>query len=68
MGNAFMASAAKSKRKQESIERSNVDEEELVSINLRIPSTMRQKIRRHYVDTEENMTQLINRLLKEELG
>lgn len=68
MGNTFMASAAKSKRKQESIERSGVDAEELVCINVRIPNVMRQKLRQHYVDTGENMTRLINRLLAEELG
>lgn len=68
MGNTFMASAAKSKRKQKSIERVNVDTEELVCINIRIPNAMRQKLRQHFVDTGENMTQLINRLLAEELG
>lgn len=67
MGNAFMNAAAKSRQQQTNIERTATDADELVCINLRIPKSMHQKILMHRVQTGENMTQLINRLLANEL-
>lgn len=67
MGNAFMNAAAKSRQQQTNIERTAPEADELVCINLRIPKSMHQKILMHRVQTGENMTQLINRLLASEL-
>lgn len=65
--NAFMASAKKSKRKQAVIQHAQPEVEELVVITVRIPATMREKMRFHYARTGENQTQLVNRLLEDEL-
>lgn len=65
--NAFMASAKKSKRKQAVIQHAQPEVEELVTINVRIPATMREKMRFHYARTGENQTRLVNRLLEDEL-
>ena len=65
--NAFMASANKSKRKQQVIQQSG-ETEELVSINIRVPKPMHKKMREHSFYTGENMTALVNRLLEKELG
>lgn len=67
-GNAFMASAAKSKREQASIQPAESEGEELVSINIRIPRELHRKAKMHGVMSDENMTQLVRRLLQEELG
>ena len=64
--NAFMASAKKSKRQQASIQHAEVDE--LVCINVRIPKSMHTKLQYHKVETGENMTVLINRLLEAEFA
>ena len=56
--NAFMASAKKSKRQQASIQHAQPEVDELVCINVRIPK----------VETGENMTVLINRLLEAEFA
>lgn len=66
--NAFMASAKKSKRKQAVIQHAQPEVDELVSINVRIPASMRETLRFHYARTGENQTQLINRLLYTEFG
>lgn len=69
MGNAFMASAEKSKRKQADIERStSTADDELVVISVRIPESLRRAAQLHRLETGENMTKLIERLLSEELG
>lgn len=65
--NAFMASANKSKRKQQVIQQGG-ETEELVGINVRVPKSMHKKMREHRFYTEESMTALINRLLEKELG
>lgn len=67
-GNAFMASAEKSKREQASIRHAESAPEELVSVNIRIPKELHRKAKMHSVVNDENMTQLIRRLLQEELG
>lgn len=66
--NAFMASAAKSKREQASIQHAESTVEELVNVNIRIPKELHRKAKMHSVVNGENMTQLIRRLLQEELG
>lgn len=66
--NAFMASAAKSKREQASIQHAESMSEELVNVNIRIPKELHRKAKMHSVVNGENMTQLIRRLLQEELG
>lgn len=73
--NAFMASAKKSKRQQASIQHAQPEVEhaqpevdELVCINVRIPKSMHTKLQYHKVETGENMTVLINRLLEAEFA
>ena len=72
MSNAFMASAEKSKRKQKNIERTergrSEDTDGLAVINIRVPKDLHNKMRLHSFETGENMTQLVNRLLHDELG
>ena len=68
MGNTFMNAAAKSKRKQAGIARAECEVEDLVAINVRIPAKMHRKIWTHRIETGENMTELVNRLLVQELG
>lgn len=68
MGNTFMNAAAKSKRKQADIARAERDVEEMTCINVRISTKMHRKIWSHRIETGENMTELINRLLVQELG
>lgn len=72
MSNAFMASAEKSKRKQKNIERTergrSEDTDGLAVINIRVPKDLHYKMRLHSFETGENMTQLVNRLLHDELG
>lgn len=63
--NAFMASAKKSKHEQSVIQ--NAQAEELVSINVRIPASLRTKGRLHHVETGESLTALVRRLLEAEL-
>ncbi|MFR7708680.1 MAG: hypothetical protein ACLUZZ_06325 [Alistipes inops] len=67
-GNAFMASAKKSKRQQASIQHAQPEVDELVCINVRIPKSMHTKLQYHKVETGENMTVLINRLLEAEFA
>lgn len=70
MSNAFMASAQKSKREQAVIEKSKSAEgkpEELVTINVRLPKELHRKAKLHSVVNDENMTQLIRRLLAAEM-
>ena len=67
MSNAFMASAEKSKRKQKNIERTE-RADGLAVINIRVPKDLHYKMRLHSFETGENMTQLVNRLLHNELG
>lgn len=72
MSNAFMASAEKSKRKQKNIERTERGRSEgtdgLAVINIRVPKDLHYKMRLHSFETGENMTQLVKRLLHNELG
>lgn len=67
MSNAFMASAKKSKQEQATIQKTSSVSEELVSINIRIPKELHRKAQLHRVSTGESMTQLIRRLMTEEL-
>ena len=64
--NAFMASAKKSKHEQSVIQNAQA-EEELVSINVRIPASLRTKARLYQVETGESLTALVRRLLEAEL-
>lgn len=66
--NAFMASAKKSKRQQASIQHAQPEVDELVCINVRIPKSMHTRLQYHKVETGENMTVLINRLLEAEFA
>lgn len=72
MSNAFMDSAKKSKKEQkvitESAPKSDKTDDGLKVINVRIPSEIHRKASLHRIDTGENMTQLINRLLQAEFG
>ena len=68
MTNAFMASANKAKREQRSIQTSHTDSDDLKVINIRIPADLHYKATMHRVQTGENVTQLVQRLLREELG
>lgn len=71
MGNTFMNAAAKSKRQQTSIERTKgtaTEADGVVTINVRIPKALHRAAQLHRVETGENMTQLINRLMAAELG
>lgn len=68
MGNTFMNAAAKSKRKQAGIARAEREVEDLVAINVRIPKEMHRKLWNDRIETGESMTELINRLLVQELG
>lgn len=70
MANAFMTASAKAKRGQEAIEKKKKgeDEEEYVVTNVRLPKELHRKVLLHRVETGENMTQLIRRLLLDELG
>lgn len=66
--NAFMASAKKSKRQQASIQHAQPEVDEPVCINVRIPKSMHTRLQYHKVETGENMTVLINRLLEAEFA
>lgn len=71
MANAFMTASAKAKRGQEDIEKKKEvadEEEEYVVTNVRLPKELHRKVLLHRVETGENMTQLIRRLLLDELG
>lgn len=71
MSNAFMASAKKSKREQAAIEKPMAapdEPEEYVGINVRLPKSLHRKVQLHRVETGESMTQLVRRVLAEELG
>lgn len=68
MTNAFMASANKAKREQRSIQTSHTDSDDLKVINIRIPADLHYKATMHRVQTGENVTQLVQRLLRKELG
>lgn len=71
MGNTFMSAAAKSRRQQTSIERAKgtaTEAEGVVTINVRIPRALHRAAQLHRIETGENMTQLINRLMTDELG
>ncbi|MEW4402885.1 hypothetical protein AB1I62_03950 [Enterococcus sp. AN402] len=67
MSNSFIASAQKMKREQEKIEQTK-PKEELQSINIRIPVKLHYAVQVHRLETGENMTQLIRRLLNTELN
>lgn len=66
--NAFMASAKKSKRVQKKIEKPAAADEELFSVNVRIPKSLHRKAQLHRVETGESVTALIRRLMEDELG
>lgn len=68
MTNAFMASANKAKQEQRSIQTSHTDSDDLKVINIRIPADLHYKATMHRVQTGENVTQLVQRLLRKELG
>lgn len=67
MSNSFITSAQKMKREQEKIETQKEEKETLSQISLMIPSRQLYLIQKHRLQTGENMTQLIRRLIKEEL-
>lgn len=67
MSNSFITSAQKMKREQEKIETQKEEKETLSQISLMIPSRQLYLIQKHRLQTGENMTQLIRRLVKEEL-
>ncbi|KIS05189.1 hypothetical protein AT54_01097 [Streptococcus equi subsp. zooepidemicus Sz12is] len=67
MSNSFITSAQKMKREQEKIETQKEEKEALSQISLMIPSRQLYLIQKHRLQTGENMTQLIRRLVKEEL-
>lgn len=68
MTNAFMASANKAKREQNDIQTPRENNDDLKVINIRIPADLHYKANMHRVQTGENVTQLVIRLLREELG
>ncbi len=70
MANAFMASAAKARRGQAVVEegKSALAADEYVVTNIRLPRDLHRKVLLHRVETGENMTQLVRRLLTDELG
>lgn len=71
MENTFMNAAAKSKRQQTTIERSKKaapEDDGLMVINVRVPKALHKKAQLHRIETGENMTQLIIRLMTDELG
>lgn len=69
MSNAFMASAAKSKERQATIQRRQIEaKEEMVGINIRIPKSLHKKAALHRIETGESVSELIRRLLTEALG
>lgn len=68
MSNAFMASAEKSKREQVTIQSGHDDDDEIKVINVRVPASLRYKANLHRLETGENVTQLVCRLLRQELG
>lgn len=67
MNNYFLTSAQKAKREQNSIAQKKDTWEELKAINVLIPASLHHAVQLHRVETGENMTQLIRRLLQEEL-
>lgn len=67
MTNAFMASAARSKKEQQAIQTSHAKGEAQKVINIRIPAELHYKANLHRLETGENVTQLVTRLLSEEL-
>lgn len=67
MSNSFITSAQRMKREQEKIETQKEEKEALSQISLMIPSRQLYLIQKHRLQTGENMTQLIRRLVKEEL-
>ncbi len=68
MANAFMASAARSKREQAAIERAVEADEEYKVLNVRIPASLHRKAALHRIETGESTTQLVVRLLADELS
>lgn len=66
MNNAFMQSAEKAQREQSSIQKGK-ETGEVKGIYLRIPKELHRKVSLHRVETGESMTQLVTRLLREEL-
>lgn len=69
MANSFITSAKKAMSEQNKIERKKVEDvDSLTVINIRIPTQLHTAAQFHRIRTGENMTQLIRRLLKEELG
>lgn len=67
--NAFMASAKKSKRAQNDIEKpAAAADEEMVVTNIRIPKSLHRKAQLRRIETGESMTALIRRLMEDELG
>lgn len=67
MTNAFMASAARSKKEQLDIQKPHAKGEGLKVLNIRIPAELHYKANLHRLETGENVTQLVVRLLREEL-
>ena len=71
--NAFMETAQKSKREMECIGRRQTNTERaaergLKVCSIRIPEDLHRKAQYHRIETGENLTQLIVRLLRDELG
>lgn len=67
MSNAFMESAARSRREQKAIEKAGVPTEETKVLNIRIPADLHRRAALHRVETGESVTKLVCRLLSEEL-
>lgn len=74
-GNVFMKSAKEAKDGMEAVmtgdkrQKKDAPKAEAVHCaNVRVPESMWKKTLMHRADTGENFTQLVNRLLKEELG
>ena len=67
MSNLFITSAQKMKREQEKIKTYRKETDELSQINVQIPNRQLYLMQKHRLQTGENMTQLIRRLIREEL-
>ena len=68
MTNTFMTSAKKAMSEQHKIESNTRHQEQnLKAINILIPSELHEAAQLHRIYTGENTTQLIRRLLKNEL-
>lgn len=70
--NAFIATAEKTKREMASIQKGSKAaksaKKDIQKISILIPAELHRKAQIHRIETGENMTRLIVRLLSEELG